>query len=213
MKNERFLVFVWILAVLMLFYGAISYVDFTKPEQGFVYQKSQENLIEYPTIISNYFIKPPFSPEPESIQLSDQSIKKEDEKENELIEIKDTGILNGTVKLISGNCMPVICEELPCETSCSEVGVSRNVYIRSIYSSQMRGVYLIDKENTELILETKSDLQGNFSVSLPVGYYSVFVEDQGMEYCNNWNDLGACPVYISKDIINQQVFKIDKAAW
>jgi hypothetical protein len=105
-----------------------------------------------------------------------------------------TGLF-GQVKLIEGNCMPMIEGS---KSSCSETGFASTVIIRDTLG--------------ELISETETDENGYYAVELAPGDYSVWLNDSGEEYCNWYSGDGlACKVEIV-DILNYDP-KIDHAAW
>ena len=98
----------------------------------------------------------------------------------------------GEVILREGNCMPS-----PGGNPYCQVGlVSRTIYIRELVvgAEMMDHNYL--RVETPLVATTEAR-RGLFEVSLPVGLYSVFVEDEGGEYCNglSYPDPGRVPVF------------------
>ena len=105
-----------------------------------------------------------------------------------------TGLF-GQVKLIEGNCMPMIEGS---KNSCSETGISSKVIVRDTL-----GI---------LIAETKTDENGYYAVELAPGDYSVLVNDSGEEYCNWYSGDGiACKVEITDTFEYDP--KIDHAVW
>ena len=109
--------------------------------------------------------------------------------------------IHGKVTLTSGNCTP----GTSIDPSCKSQPVSRIIYIRLpklIHSS----------EKPKLVSQTKSDADGYYSIYLSSGTYSVFVEDNGVEYCNSFSDQGDCLVNISNTSVEYNI-NINKAAW
>ncbi|MFQ6012141.1 MAG: hypothetical protein ACE5LS_00635 [Thermoplasmata archaeon] len=100
----------------------------------------------------------------------------------------------GEVVLREGNCMPLVGGNPYCQVSL----VSRTVYVRELVvgADMMDHTYL--RVKTPLIATTEAR-QGFFEVPLPVGLYSVFVEDEGGEYCRgfSYSDPGRIPVFCS----------------
>jgi hypothetical protein len=109
-----------------------------------------------------------------------------------------TSSLYGKVTLSSGNCMPIVCDQPPCPTTCSNSGVLRHIYIRQpVGSNNMDTTYLKDATKSELIKTATSNAAGQYTVQLPNGTYSIFAEDEGKEYCNSFDGQGnACLVEI-----------------
>jgi len=111
----------------------------------------------------------------------------------------------GKVVLYSGNCMPGA-------GGCKTSSVSRSIYIREPVSMEnMKSTYLKDK--TTLVKTIESNNNGFYQVELPPGTYSVFVEDEGKEYCNHFGGLGeVCQITIETGIKEYNI-RIDHAAW
>jgi hypothetical protein len=113
--------------------------------------------------------------------------------------------LYGRIVLYRGNCMPGAGE-------CKVSHPSRQVFIRELATyERMSETYLVGP--TGLVASTKADKHGFYEVSLPPGTYSVFVEDDGKEYCNSFGShKEACQVTIG-DGLTERELKIDHAAW
>jgi len=113
--------------------------------------------------------------------------------------------LYGRVTLYGGNCMPGA-------GGCKTSPVSRIIYIREpVMMGAMERTYL--KEKTNLIKQIRSDNNGNYQVELPVGTFSVFVEDNGKEYCNSFGGQGeVCQVKVGTGTAEYNI-KIDHAVW
>lgn len=107
-----------------------------------------------------------------------------------------TYTLQGKVSLITGNCMPTIGSN----NNCKHTFISRNIFIR-------------DPISKNLIKKITSDNNGFYQVDLPLGTYSIFVEDNKKEYCNSFDGQGnACQVVIKPEI-NYYDIKINQAVW
>lgn len=110
--------------------------------------------------------------------------------------------LEGNVTLMQGNCMPVVEEN----STCNMTRVSRKVYIRELTTG--------DNTNTTLVKETESDEKGYYEVLLPPGEYSVFVEDNGTQYCTKRGSKGeACKVTIEEGNMTWYNIDINHAVW
>lgn len=69
------------------------------------------------------------------------------------------------------------------------------------------------KTKTNLVAQTTSDANGYFETELPAGTYSVFVEDDGKEYCNFSGGLGGqCQVTVTDGLAEFNA-NIDKTAY
>ncbi len=116
----------------------------------------------------------------------------------------------GQASLASGNCMPGPSKN----TSCTTSFVSRTIYVRELTSFDDSVIYGYFQFDEEPIASTVSDEQGMFSLDLEPGTYSIFIEDDGKEYCNNFNVDGvACLVEIKEDAKTDFDITIDKATW
>lgn len=113
--------------------------------------------------------------------------------------------LYGRVVLYKGNCMPGAGE-------CKVSHPSREVLIREPVTYEQISVTYLARPSG-LVASTKADKHGFYEVSLPPGTYSVFVEDDGREYCNSFGSHDeACQVTIG-DGLTERELKIDHAAW
>lgn len=144
---------------------------------------------------------------------------------NQVQQLQDTGILKGIITIRSGNCMPMACLNNKCpESHCFTGGVSRKVYIRKVADGTSIDFCNHLKENatTELIKTLTSDSNGSFVTTLPVGEYSLFVEDNEKfckisvednrtEYCNLINNDKACAFEIKKNQITEYTSQINNA--
>ncbi len=118
---------------------------------------------------------------------------------------KDKGLLYGKIILYNGNCMPGA-------SGCKTSSVSRTIYIREpVLMGAMEATHLKEKNN--LVKQIKSDDDGKYKIVLPVGTYSVFVEDGDKEYCNLFGDQGkVCQVVVKNGIVKYNI-EIDHAVW
>ena len=113
---------------------------------------------------------------------------------SESLENENVGILRGRVMLRTGNCMPLICDSPHCSSSCSQEGVRREINIREVSMHEPNDEY------GRIIKTITSGLDGNFTTTLPQGNYSIFVVEDGKDYCNLFfdynNSIVNCPVRI-----------------
>jgi len=83
--------------------------------------------------------------------------------------------IHGTINLISGNCMPsdrdLGCTDKPMSNATVQIRESYNQ--DDLANAYPRDADFID--NLRLIRELKTDKDGKYTVSLPVGSYSIFV--------------------------------------
>lgn len=120
-------------------------------------------------------------------------------------EDSESGI-EGKVTLTTGNCMPPIFspDSTPGPNPCATTPVKRKVYVRESSTSRKIG---------ELVSETTSDENGMFRIKLPLGTYSVFVEDNGKENCARTNSEGIlCIVVVDSGYIKYDP-NINNAVW
>lgn len=104
--------------------------------------------------------------------------------------------LEGKVSLVTGNCMPTIGGN----NSCKNTFVSRNIFIR-------------DSVSKNLVKKVIADNNGFYQVNLPLGTYSIFVEDNKKEYCNSFDGQGnACQIIIKPEK-NYYDIEINRAVW
>lgn len=128
--------------------------------------------------------------------------------------------LAGKVLWIEGNQMPTIINEDNPESTRERPapkGVQREVHIYELTTMAQatgNGVFFSDIK-TKLVEKVKTDEEGNFAVSLPVGKYSVFVkEDEGL-FANKMDGQGHInPVEVNQDEITQLKLELNyKAAY
>ena len=112
--------------------------------------------------------------------------------------------IGGTVTLASGNCMP---GALSKTHPCTQTGVSRTVFIREPATSA-------DMAKTNLVVQTTSDANGLYQVELEPGTYSIFVEDDSKEYCNQFGEQNeVCQITVKAGSLTEYNIKIDKAVY
>ncbi len=117
----------------------------------------------------------------------------------------------GQASMVSGNCMP---GPLSKNSSCTTSFVSRNIYVRELTSVDDSVTYGYFQFDDEPIASIVSDEQGMYSLDLEPGTYSIFIEDDGKEYCNNFNVDGvACLIEVKADLKTDFNITIDKATW
>jgi hypothetical protein len=115
----------------------------------------------------------------------------------------------GKVILITGDCMPGD----SIENRCFRTPVSRAIYVReTVTMYDMEIQYLKNKSN--LIKEADSNIKGFYEIELSVGTYSMFVEDEGREYCAGMYLAvdKACQIII-EDGLTEFNITIDHAYW
>lgn len=118
----------------------------------------------------------------------------------------------GSVAIQSGNCMPTVCTQPPCATSCASEPSATKITVRAPATQKNMNVATLT-EPTELILETASDGSGKFEIALPNGSYSIFAENNGVEYCNSFASQGeACQVTVKDDLTEFNI-TIDRATY
>jgi hypothetical protein len=113
----------------------------------------------------------------------------------------------GKTYLITGDCMPIYTED-----SCRKEIVSRTIFIRELVPIEaIEKGYL--KKESDLIKVAKSNIRGFYEVWLPPGNYSVFIEDEGKEYCR-WvsGSGGACQITIGDGLYERDI-TINHATW
>lgn len=126
----------------------------------------------------------------------------------------------GRVLWIEGNQMPTIVDEdNPAQTRQrpEPTGVEREVHFYELTpmdQAKGNGVFFSDVQ-TKLVEKVKTDKEGNFAVSLPVGRYSVFVKEEQGLFANSMDGQGNInPVEVSKDEITPIKLEVNyKAAY
>lgn len=117
----------------------------------------------------------------------------------------------GITSVIYGDCMP---KYVSAPATCHHERASHKVTIRRpvTYTDLVDYVYL--QNPTELVAEAVSDENGFFEIDLEPGIYSVFVDDNGQEYCNRFSVDGyACLLEINSDRKILRNLEIDHATW
>lgn len=113
---------------------------------------------------------------------------------------KNTQGISGRVLWKAGNFMPTVGVKASVPKA---TPVVREVYIyaltndKQVEAGEDAGFY--QKVNSKLVKKVKTNNKGQFSVSLPVGYYSVFTkEDKGL-YANLFDDaMNINPVQVQR---------------
>lgn len=95
----------------------------------------------------------------------------------------------GKVEIWEGNFMPMV-NGPPRGQITPAPG--RRVRIHEPFDSREVGKFdaLQDTIPTPVVAETRTDSSGEFFLSLPVGAYSIFVEEDGKWYFNGWDGEG-----------------------
>jgi len=148
-------------------------------------------------------------------QISNLKIAFQQKDVMDLFLEQDLGISFGKITLVSGNCMPIACDNLSCASDCLIEGVSKKIYIRKIPNSDNINLSDLKQEEKQKLIKTIiSNSDGSYILILPIGKYSLFVEDNGKEYCNLFDIQGnACMFEIKKGQITQYDSQIDHATW
>lgn len=117
---------------------------------------------------------------------------------------RNVGTIQGKVILRTGNCMPTICNShSSCSSNCSKTGVMREINIRGI------SIHYPSDEYGAIIKTIKSDKNGDFITTLPVGNYSIFVVENNKDYCGEFNYLNGSMVNCPISIIENQTTTFD----
>lgn len=134
-------------------------------------------------------------------------------KSDEELEVNVSQGMYGKVLLRTGNCMPGPgLGDQERENDCEANPIETTVYVREpTPRDNMESRYLA--EETSLIKQVGTDKEGFYEVELAPGTYSVFVEDDGKEYCSLNDGQGRmCPVKVGNGTTRHDV-EIDHAAW
>lgn len=119
--------------------------------------------------------------------------------------------LYGEVLLRTGNCMPGPGDQER-KNDCKTSPVETTVYIREPTTRDDMDSQHLSSETT-LVKQVSSDENGFYEAELSPGEYSVFVDDDGKEYCRRSDGQGRmCLVKIGDDITRHDI-EIDHAAW
>lgn len=132
-------------------------------------------------------------------------------KPDEELEVNISQGMYGKVLLRTGNCMPGPGDQER-ENDCEASPVETTVYVREPTTrDNMESQYLAEESN--LVKQVGTNEEGFYEVELAPGTYSVFVEDDGKEYCNRSDGQGRmCPVKVGDGTIRHDI-EIDHAAW
>lgn len=126
--------------------------------------------------------------------------------------------LAGEVRWLEGNLMPTIGEEPEAEAEKRKgEPVQRELHIYELTTmdeAKSEGTFFHDIQS-RLVKKTTSDKDGYFQVELPVGRYSVFVQEEQGLFANIFDGEGNInPVEIKKDEVTKITIEINyKAAY
>lgn len=120
--------------------------------------------------------------------------------------------IDGYIQEVKGNRMPS-----PDIKPAPPKGISTTVYIyelTNINQTERIGTSPFYKAlHTKLVQTVTSDSTGHFSVSLPVGQYSLFTKVEGKYYANNFDaQNNIAPVQVNKKKLTKVNFLISAAA-
>jgi hypothetical protein len=119
----------------------------------------------------------------------------------------------GHITIRSGDCKSTTAGSI--SGGCKLSKVSRKVFIYPLINLRDTGStgdsYFAPTK--ELIREVSSDSSGFYQVGLPVGSFSIFVEDSGKKYCNSLDGQGeVCLVTITSREVHEHNIIINYAA-
>ncbi|EMR04121.1 hypothetical protein [Cesiribacter andamanensis] len=130
--------------------------------------------------------------------------------------------LSGQVIWVEGNQMPGIIDDTAPSPSPSPErpqprGIEREVHIYALTKTsqaQANGVFYSNLQ-TELVKTVRTNEEGNFTVALPQGSYSVFVQEEEGLFANLMDGEGNInPVTVSKDSLSTLTIEVNyKAAY
>lgn len=115
----------------------------------------------------------------------------------------------GASSLIEGNCQPDASS-----SECNFSFISSTIKIRNLTTifDSVNFVYYNFEE--EALDTTISDKNGNFNLDLEPGIYSIFIVDDGKEYCNNFDaESNACKLIIEEGKKTEYNITIDHSFW
>ncbi|MBN1597240.1 MAG: hypothetical protein JW894_03025 [Bacteroidales bacterium] len=123
-------------------------------------------------------------------------------EEKEKGTMNKTGTLQGTIGIYEGNCMPG-----PESSLCEHSPISTTVAI----------TYPAEYFNAALLVDSViTSEDGTFEMSLPEGYYSLFIRDSAEFICDRWNCQNECNCTLFKiknDSVTIVNANIDHATW
>ncbi len=116
--------------------------------------------------------------------------------------------ISGSVVEEIGNRMPMVdapaSSPNPFETT---VFVYELVNVKNVEPANNNGLYTV--VNSKLITSVKTDAKGKFSINLPVGKYSLFVQKNSSFYANRFNAQNDINVYeVNKDALTTATIKV-----
>jgi len=113
-----------------------------------------------------------------------------------------SGVLQGTIGIYEGNCMPG-----PGVKPCEPRPISTKIYITELSE---------EYEEVKLVASTISNADGEYSINLPSGTYSLFLGDGNQIICDFVQCPDKCycqPFTISPDSVTIVDANIDHASW
>lgn len=117
--------------------------------------------------------------------------------------VEETVRISGYTYLKEGNCMPVVCDNPPCQSSCKKTAISTKILILKPTKNF---------ENVIKVTEIHSDSEGFYSVELKKGEYSAIIYDGTTPYCNSY-DANGFMCMLNADTDKQFDLTIDKAVY
>jgi len=131
----------------------------------------------------------------------------------------DNSGIFGSVKTISGNCMPGIEINPSCKTE-AKANAKIKVYEPIAVNDSFNNLpYLA--VNAEPVLTMEANNSGHFAQELSPGFYSILVEETEGDYCNSYGytnldgqaELYACVIEIKADLKTEFNTTVDNASW
>ena len=119
--------------------------------------------------------------------------------------------IQGQVIWKAGNQMPS-----PDRPKAAPTGVPREVYVYVLTNNSQTTKNeqgFIETIQTKLVKKFKTDKQGNFKVSLPVGTYSIFTKEEKGLYANLFDgEMNIFPIQVKKGKYTKVNFEISYMA-
>ncbi len=118
----------------------------------------------------------------------------------------------GNIKTIEGNMMPSVGKQNNSKT----IITRKQILIYKLLNTEeikANGNYY-DYPKSNAINKVKTNKQGNYKIALPIGKYSVFVNDKKGLFANKYDGLGFVnPVEVKKDQLTNFDITIDNDAF
>jgi hypothetical protein len=137
--------------------------------------------------------------------LFEQTIQSFREIDKKFAQKPNTVSLSGRITRTTGNCMPSIGAKTSCRTNL----VQTKIYIYPL----TKRFNFTDNPTEQIITQTTSNRLGNYSVSLPPGAYSIFVDDNGRKVCSGGDGFGLACKVILYETNEQRDIRINNAAY